>query len=289
MKAMILAAGEGTRLRPFTMTLPKPAIPFLGVPLADYGIHLLDEIGRPDLVVNLYHLPNEVRRLFARPVLRDRKIDFSDETLGLLGSGGGLHKAKDFLSSEPHFVAVNGDEVILPHAEGQIRAAYQNHVESGRLATIVATQNPEVGTKFGGVWCDETLRVVRFSKTAVSGLTGWHYAGIVFYSQRLFSYFKSTLVEENILYETLTSAMTKNETVAVFPIRAEWYETGNPTDFKAATAACLDALTSSAPPPWAVLLRDFLRAQTPIAPLVEKDDPLLAHRLAKLQDSLRRP
>ena len=65
MKVMILAAGLGTRLIPHTLTTPKAAMPFLNTPLAAYGLELIAPIKPKGLVVNTYHLPELVEKLFA--------------------------------------------------------------------------------------------------------------------------------------------------------------------------------------------------------------------------------
>lgn len=282
MKAMILAAGEGTRLRPYTLSLPKPAIPFLGVPLAYYGVELLKEVGASQLVVNHYHLSGEIRKLFA-----GRPVQFSDETSGLLGSGGGIHKAKSYLETETDFLVLNGDEIILPERDGQLRAALAHHQSSGHLMTICVKNHPDVGTKFGGVWTDANNKVVQFSKTPVEGLKGWHYTGILILSNRIFSYFKSSLIEENILYETATLAMSHGEKVAAFEIDCQWFETGNPSDFKAATEHCLEALEQPDLRGWSRWLHRFLSTQSPQEPLVEKEDLLLAKKLSIFWSQLK--
>ncbi|MBX2995454.1 MAG: nucleotidyltransferase family protein [Bdellovibrionaceae bacterium] len=282
MKAMILAAGEGTRLRPYTLSLPKPAIPFLGVPLAFYGIELLKEVGATDLVVNHHHLSGEIQKLFA-----GRSVEFSDESAGLLGSGGGIHKAKPYLQNETDFFVLNGDEVILPERQGQLRAALEHHRSAGNLMTICVKEHPDVGTKFGGVWTDAQNQVVKFSKTPVEGLKGWHYTGILVFSNRIFSYFKNSLVEENILYETAALAMSKGEKVSAFPIDCQWFETGNPADFKAATEECLEALQQPGRQGWVQWLSQFLSSQNPREALVEKEDLLLNKKLLSFWSKLK--
>jgi mannose-1-phosphate guanylyltransferase len=285
MKAMILAAGEGTRLRPYTLRLPKPAIPFLGVPLVDYCIRILDEIQCREFVVNHHHMSDEIIRLFQRPLLAGRNVEFSDERSSLLGSGGGVHKAKPFLEKEKNFAVMNGDEIILSHRTGQIRSAWDEHVSSGRLATILVTAHPEVGKKFGGVWCDQQTRVQAFSKTPISGLKGWHYIGLLFLSNRVFNYFKPEIVEENLLYETLSLGMSKGEEIRVFPMEAEWFESGNPQDFRMAVEVCLSEINSENPKEWAKELKRFLTTRSLVAPLIEQDDPLL---MTKFEQTMKK-
>ena len=64
MNVMLLGAGEGTRLRPYTLTLPKPAIPFVTGPLAGHSLSFLGNLAINKLVVNTYHLPGEILHLF---------------------------------------------------------------------------------------------------------------------------------------------------------------------------------------------------------------------------------
>jgi mannose-1-phosphate guanylyltransferase len=279
---MILAAGEGTRLRPYTLTLPKPAIPFLGVPLIDYGLRLLNELGPCDLVVNHHHLSQEILKLFHNPLYGRRNIHFSDEREVLLDSGGGVHKAQPILETEDHFVVMNGDELILPHESGQIAKAYDAHVRSGRIATLLVMDHPLVGKKFGGVWCNVRHEVTLFSKTPLPGLKGWHYIGILFLARRVFNSFKSGLEKENLLYDTLTTAMSKGETVGVIPIRTEWFETGNPTDFIQASETCLNAMNTEPSLPWARDLKEFVLKHEMQAPLVEQDQALLVKTIERL-------
>ncbi|MFN7727619.1 MAG: NDP-sugar synthase [Bdellovibrio sp.] len=287
MKAMILAAGEGTRLRPYTLQLPKPAIPFLGVPLAFYGVELLREVGVNELVVNHYHLSKEILKLFSETTDLRMRIHFSDESNGLLGSGGGIHKAKPFLESEATFFVINGDEIILPNHDGQLSKALKHHQQSQNLMTICVKEHPDVGTKFGGVWSNPQNAVVQFSKTKLEGLKGWHYTGIVIFSNRIFSYFKDQVVDENILYDTATLAISKGEKVEVFPLDCQWFETGNPADFVAATDECLQALEQQLLRGWPSWLFNFLKSQKQRPGLVEMAQPLLLKKVDQLWKNLK--
>ena len=287
MKAMILAAGEGTRLRPFTLQLPKPAIPFLGVPLAFYGLHLAREVGVNEIVVNHFHLSGEIKSLFQG--LPGYQVQFSDESEGLLGSGGGIHKARPFLENETTFLVLNGDEIILPKLEGQLKSALEHHERSNNIMTILVKDHPDVGTKFGGVWADPQNKVIQFSKTPIASLKGWHYTGIILFSNRIFAHFKNAVVEENILYETAAKAMQAGEKVEAYPIQCEWFETGNPTDFLTATQTCVEKLEAPAIGGWSQWLWNFLKTQQPRSPLVEANDPMMVKKIEMLWQRLKAP
>lgn len=103
MKAMIFAAGLGTRLKPITDTLPKALVPVGGEPLLAHVIRKLVSAGYDHLVVNVHHFPDQIigylqQHDFGVP------IDISDERDGLLETGGGVAHARPFLEGEPFLV-----------------------------------------------------------------------------------------------------------------------------------------------------------------------------------------
>jgi MurNAc alpha-1-phosphate uridylyltransferase len=106
LKAMVLAAGLGTRMRPLTEKTPKPLIEVGGKPLIDWGLDSLERAGVAEAIVNIHHLPDQMRaHLVKRAVPR---IVISDETDRLLESGGGIVRALPLLGREPFFV-LNAD------------------------------------------------------------------------------------------------------------------------------------------------------------------------------------
>lgn len=110
MKAMVLAAGMGTRMRHLTADRPKPMVPVLGRPLIDRTLDRLTEIGIEDAVVNLYYRPDRLRDHLAERAAP--RITFSDETALLLETGGGVAKALPMLGDEP-FMVVNSDNIWI--------------------------------------------------------------------------------------------------------------------------------------------------------------------------------
>lgn len=104
--AMVLAAGLGTRLRPITDTIPKPLVRVAGKPLIDYALDLLTAAGCSRCAVNVHHLADQLIDHLARR--KTPEIIISDETQGLLNSGGGLVKGLKLLPEGPVFV-MNAD------------------------------------------------------------------------------------------------------------------------------------------------------------------------------------
>ncbi|WP_374076256.1 sugar phosphate nucleotidyltransferase [Bdellovibrio bacteriovorus] len=245
MNVMLLAAGEGTRLRPYTEILPKPAIPFLTVPLAAHSLSFLRGNAIDKLVVNTYYLPQKIHELFHRLPHKAQSLHFSDEVGQILGSGGGLGNARKHFIGGGDFVMMNADEVILPKDSQILKKALQLHKRSGALATIMVMDDPRVGTQFGGVWADANNKVLGFGKTALPGAKkGWHFIGVQILSEKVFDYIPTT-GESNILYDALVAGIQKGDLVQAFPFECGWFETGNPQDFLEASEKCFGYLADS--------------------------------------------
>jgi len=109
-RAMIMAAGLGTRMRPLTLSRPKPLVTVGGKALIDYAIDRLKAAGVTEFVVNLHYKADMLRQhLEART---DVKIIFTDETEGLLGTGGGIVNALKYFKDEPFFIH-NSDTIWI--------------------------------------------------------------------------------------------------------------------------------------------------------------------------------
>lgn len=89
MKAMILAAGRGSRLRPLTDTVPKPMIPIAGLPLLEHTLRLLRSHGFDDLIINLHHLPEVIRQYFGNGDRLGVRLRYADEPQ-LRGTAGAI-------------------------------------------------------------------------------------------------------------------------------------------------------------------------------------------------------
>ena len=109
MKAMILAAGLGKRLRPLTEKTPKPLIPVKGKKLIDYSLDLVRAAGVKDIVINCHYLADQIEA-YARH-LEGLNVFLSDERNELLETGGGVQKALPYLGSEP-FAILNSDVIV---------------------------------------------------------------------------------------------------------------------------------------------------------------------------------
>ncbi len=107
MRAMILAAGKGTRLAPLTERTPKPLLPLRGKPLIQWQVEALIAAGVTDIVINLHHLGEQIASYLGDGSRFGATIEYSRET-ELLETGGGIVNALPLLGQEP-FWLLNGD------------------------------------------------------------------------------------------------------------------------------------------------------------------------------------
>jgi len=246
MKAIVLAAGEGKRLRPFTELLPKPLIPFIGKPLFTYSLDYLKDLGINHILINTFHLKkifiNQVEMLFKQASYKHFNYQIKTEPF-LLGMGGTVLNFKSELQTEEDFLILNSDEILLFKSSNTLNKFVEHHKKSKALATLLVIDHPLVGDQFGGAWCNEKNQVQLFSKkTPEKKLKGYHFVGILICNQRIFKFLDEPLKEINLLYETLTRAISQNEIINVYPVDAHWFETGNPADFINATKDVLNLI-----------------------------------------------
>lgn len=240
MNLMLLAAGEGTRLRPYTQICPKPAMPFLNIPLAAHVLGFVSPLPVTRFVVNTFYLPEKIHELF-ESLTTPVAPKFSDEK-NLLGSGGGLKAAQKYFDLSQPIVLMNADEIILPKDLDIISKALEHHIKTNALSTLLVMKHPEAGRKFGGVWTKDR-QILGFGKDEIPGADSvWHFIGVQILSPRIFNYLPEG--ESNILYDAVALGLTKNEHAEVYPIECDWFETGNPQDYMEAQEACLNFLAA---------------------------------------------
>ena len=135
MKAMILAAGLGTRLKPFTEQHPKALAVINGKSLLQRNIEYLTSFGVTDIIVNVHHFPDQITNAIKNNNGFGSNVSISDERDEVLETGGGLMKARKFLEGSEPFVLMNVD--ILTDMD--ISKMAEQHVASKALATLAVT------------------------------------------------------------------------------------------------------------------------------------------------------
>ena len=135
MKAMVLAAGRGERMRPITDHIPKPLVPVAGKPLIVYHLESLARAGLRDVVINLAYRGAQIREALADGSRYGVRITYSDEGPEPIETGGGIFKALPLLGAAP-FVVVNGD-IWTDFDLGTLPA-----LDEGAHARLVMVPNP---------------------------------------------------------------------------------------------------------------------------------------------------
>jgi NDP-sugar pyrophosphorylase family protein len=136
MKAMIFAAGLGTRLKPLTDTLPKALVRVGDKPLLQWNIEKLIRAGINDIVINVYHFPDQIRTFLASNHNFGIAIHISDESDEILDTGGGLKKAAPLLAGNEPVLIYNVD--ILSNLDLNLLLEY--HLSQNVLATLVVRE-----------------------------------------------------------------------------------------------------------------------------------------------------
>ena len=133
MKAMIFAAGLGTRLRPLTDNMPKAMVPVAGKPMLQRVIENLAHYGFHDIIVNVHHFGEQIIDFLAKNDNFGQNIVISDERDLLLDTGGGILAARQWLDDGEPFIVHNAD--ILTTLD--LTAMYQHHCASNANATLL--------------------------------------------------------------------------------------------------------------------------------------------------------
>lgn len=140
MKAMIFAAGLGTRLKPLTDHMPKALVPVAGRPMLEHVILKLKAAGFNELVINIHHFGEQILDFLRANQNFGLTIHISDERDCLLDTGGGIRKAEPFFRGNEPFLVHNVD--IL--SDTDLKALYEYHRQSGNDATLLASRRKTI-------------------------------------------------------------------------------------------------------------------------------------------------
>jgi NDP-sugar pyrophosphorylase family protein len=220
MRAMILSAGYGTRLWPLTEDRTKPAIPILGKPLVGYVAEYLASYGCDEIVVNLHHRPESVRRALGDGSRFGVKLHYVEEP-EILGTSGALDNARALLDGET-FVVVNGKIIT----DIDLNAAFETHRRHQAIATLVLLPNPAY----------EKFSIVNTVDGCVSGFGGMPapevfsendpplmFTGIQILEPRIFDYIPRGVFSHSTT-DVYPRAIASGERVAAHIAEGRWFE-----------------------------------------------------------------
>ena len=238
MKAMILAAGKGTRVRPITHTIPKPMIPILQKPVMEFLLELLRQHGFTEVMVNVSHLAEEIENYFRDGQRFGVEIAYSfegriedGELIGdALGSAGGLKKIQNFQHFfDDTFVVLCGDALI----DLNLSEAVRRHRQSGALATIITKRVPkERVSSYGVVVTDPDGRVQAFQEkpSVEEALSDEINTGIYLFEPEIFEHIPDG-VPFDIGSELFPKLVAEGLPFYALPMDFEWVDIGKVPDY----------------------------------------------------------
>ncbi len=190
MKAMILAAGIGSRLQPITNTKPKALVELNGVTMLERTINKLKDAGIDEFVINVHHFPEMIIDFLKKNKNFGVKINISDETKQLLDTGGAILKAAKFLKGDDPFLVQNVDIITDIDYELMMGA----HYSSGAIATV-AVKDRDTGRKLlfdddnllQG-WINNNTGETKLISGSIKTLTPLAFSGIQFIEPDFFNF-----------------------------------------------------------------------------------------------------
>ncbi|HEX2253590.1 MAG TPA: sugar phosphate nucleotidyltransferase [Thermoanaerobaculia bacterium] len=226
-RALVLAAGHGTRLRPLTDFLPKPLLPVAGRTVLDYTLDALIDAGCEAAAVNLHHLGDQIRGHYGDSY-RGMPLEWSEEKGERQGTLGALYPLRDFLGQADLVVLINGDTLCPWPLSRLIRS----HRADRAAATLMLTTRVDPEGFAGGVGIDAEGRVLSFFRGATERGTVVRravFAGAHVISPRLLERIEpgpSDIVRK--LYIPLLEEQGDEGAIHAIPSRRRWHDLGTP-------------------------------------------------------------
>ncbi len=238
MKAVVMAGGEGTRLRPLTLNRPKPLVPVLNKPIAQHIIEHLRRAGITDIVVTLYYLAEEIRGYFGDGSDLGVNLIYSVEDTPL-GTAGSVKKAEKVLKDEA-FVIVSGDALTDLNVEKAL--AFHRARNSEASLILQHIDNP---LEFGVVMTEENGRIVRFMEKPSWGevFSDTVNTGMYILEPSVFE-----LMEPNKNYDwsqdIFPRMLSENRPLFGYVMEEYWTDVGSLDQYRQAQYDMLNGLTS---------------------------------------------
>ncbi|MEL6440218.1 MAG: NDP-sugar synthase [Cyanobacteria bacterium J06621_8] len=238
MKAMILAAGKGTRVRPITYTIPKPLIPILQKPVMEFLLELLRQHGFDQIMVNVSHLAHEIEGYFRDGQRFGVDIGYSfegsivdGELVGAaVGSAGGLKKIQEFNTFfDDTFVVLCGDALI----DLDLTSAVKQHQANDAIATVITKKVPRSDVpSYGVVVTDESGRIKSFQEkpSVEEALSTDINTGIYIFEPEIFDYIPPNQ-EYDIGGELFPKLVEKQAPFYAVSMDFEWVDIGKVPDY----------------------------------------------------------
>ena len=243
-KAMIMAAGVGSRLEPLSSVVPKPLVPLANVPTMDILLKHLAKSGIKDVIANTFFKAEHIQNYYKQHNF-NININFIKET-ELSGTAGGVKKCQFFFEKGQDFIVMSGDGLT----DLNIHDAYEAHKKSGSIITIVTkeVEHKEV-SKYGIIVTDEKGYVHSFQEKpsmaeAKSNLAN---TGIYIFNYKIFEY-----IPENTFYDfaknVFPSVLKEGTPINTYTLNGYWSDIGSIEQYKQSNRDIIDGKVSSIKP-----------------------------------------
>ncbi|MEM9558284.1 MAG: NDP-sugar synthase [Acidobacteriota bacterium] len=261
LRALVLAAGFGTRLEPLTHHLPKPLLPVAGLPVAALTLQRLAAIGCEVAALNLHHLGASIREEFGRRWGRMPLVySVEDEIQGTLGA---LHPLREAFAGADAVILVNGDSLC----RWPLRRLVRRHLATGAAATLLLHHRRPDAALGGGVGVDRRGRIVALRDVAADEPARRHvFAGVHVLSPRLLERVEpgfGDIVEG--LYQPLLSGPANAPSLQAVVTARPWHDLGTPARY-------LDAVLAALGSPWPWPLSRIHGVRSYCSPLATRAD-----------------
>ncbi|MBI5037554.1 MAG: NDP-sugar synthase [Candidatus Kerfeldbacteria bacterium] len=225
-KALILAAGRGVNMRPFTYEIPKTLIPVQGKPILEYSIEMLRDAGFTDLYIMVGHLGDKIVAHFGDGSRFGVKITYMKERKEL-GTGAALRQAEQYLQRSP-FLMLYGDVLI----DISIKDFVEFHRTHGGTATMAITSSDKP-YEFGVVRLHGN-KIVKFTEKPEQGKRMGHFvnAGLFFLNPEIFKYTPRSgysMLEKDVFPKLVTEGK-----LIGYPFEGAWFDVGTPEIYEEA-------------------------------------------------------
>lgn len=230
MRAMVLAAGLGTRLRPLTNDRPKALVEVGGRPLISYNLELLRRFGITDVVINLHYQGAMLRDALGDGSAFGLRIAYSPED-PLLDTGGGIRHAEARLAGDD-FVVLNSDTIVdLP-----LDRLIASHRARQAAATLVLRHDPEQA-RYGTIEIDASARIRRFlgkPEVVAEPLEAFMFAGVHVMSPNVFRFMPASGAF-SMTHATYPKMLAAGAALYGYPFDGFWRVIDTPADLESAT------------------------------------------------------
>jgi mannose-1-phosphate guanylyltransferase/phosphomannomutase len=233
MKAVVMAGGEGSRLRPLTISRPKPMVPIVGRPVAEHILNLLKEHGITDVIMTVQYLASNIEDYFGDGSQFGMRIRYSREE-SPLGTAGSVKNAEEWLRDEP-FLVISGDALT----DFNLTKIIEFHRERKAMATLTLAHVPNP-LEYGVIITDEEGHITQFMEKPswAQVFSDTINTGIYVLDPKIFDYF-----ERNVSFDFSTDLfpiLLKNgDPLYGYTATGYWCDVGNLSEYMRANADVL--------------------------------------------------